>query len=126
VREYAADLKQNVYVRSGGIDVMTMENGHDGLVNVTLQAGAIEVPKWIYKLIRTDFQSGNGIIFYALNDPFATTNDGRWCEGSVNLCSGTISKGSRSRWYHDDFKNYGKGLVVCCELKNIRQRPHGS
>jgi DNA/RNA non-specific endonuclease len=118
VRDYGAELKRNLYVRTGAIGVMTMDNAHGGLVNLTLQAGAIEVPKWIYKLIRTDPNTSDGFIFYALNDPFATSNIRRWCDEADNMCSGAVGKRTRSRWYHEDFKNFAKGFVVCCEVTN--------
>lgn len=102
VRRKAAQLKRELFVFTGAHEILELKNK-----KISLEKNALEVPKWMWKIIM-DKESNAGIGFITFNNPFSSS--------ATHLCKDICIEYG---WDWKDRKSFTKGYTICCKIDEL-------
>lgn len=108
VRNQAQAMHKTLQVYTGTHEILEI----DSVTLRLLSNDLIEVPKWIWKILK-DPQTGHGIALVTLNNMFATTHK--------QICTNI---GDTSHWGDhysgpDGFSDYSRGYTIVCDVNEL-------
>lgn len=115
-RNIASLLLEDLLVIQGTFGVLALPNTSNVSMAVSLDAAGIDVPLWMWKIVKSPSRNA-GIAFVTLNNPHETT-----LQESQLLCSNVCEKYG---WAEKEYTNFAKGFTFCCDPNDlIRNVPH--
>ncbi|XP_050079716.1 uncharacterized protein LOC126567540 [Anopheles maculipalpis] len=112
VRTAAGHLNENVLIFTGVHDVLTLPDVNGRQMKITLKPGAIEAPKWYWKIIKSR-KWNEAIAFVSNNDPFRTS-----MSAGEMLCSDVCAQYG---WDNANYANFERGYTYCCTVADLRR-----
>lgn len=112
VRLKASLLQEDLEIFTGTFGVLTLNDVHGNKVEMSLETGGIEVPKWFWKIIQRP-AADEGIAFVTLNNPFV-----RIFDESERICKDVCIEYG---WYQEAFDNFARGYTYCCAVEELME-----
>ncbi|XP_050079715.1 uncharacterized protein LOC126567539 [Anopheles maculipalpis] len=110
-REMAARLREDVLIFTGVHDILTLPNDHGHQIPITLRVEGIEVPKWIWKIIKWP-EMDAAMVLVTHNDPFrqdALPADELLCP---DVCA-------QYGWTKENYRDSERGYTYCCTVASL-------
>lgn len=114
-RAIASQLQEDMIVIQGTRGVLSLPNTESQSVEVSLEAAGIDVPLWLWKIVKSPSRDA-GIAFVTLNNPHETKQpESLLCP---NVCD-------QYGWAEKQYSDLAKGFTYCCDPNAlIRMVPH--
>ncbi|XP_058124088.1 uncharacterized protein LOC131285332 [Anopheles ziemanni] len=110
-RDVSGRLKEELLVFTGTHDILMLTDVDGQHVEITLVADRIQVPKWYWKIIKSNKKDA-AIALVSNNDPFRTS-----MPAGEMLCQNICDKHG---WSNPLYANFGRGYTYCCKVDDLR------
>ncbi|XP_019548525.3 uncharacterized protein LOC109418755 [Aedes albopictus] len=109
VRHVASLLQEDVLVIQGTFGVLALPNTQNQSVEVSLSAEGIDVPLWMWKIVKSPSRNA-GIAFVTLNNPYETVAPAEL------LCTDVCEQYG---WAEPNYGKFALGFTYCCDPNEL-------